>query len=657
MIESCYTIGKAKLQDLPPEESRKVFLDSQTIMPKHPFGLDESQNAYEIVVNLRPDKDQIKLELGKELIPMNRAHFFAFELLGQRSKKIYFSTNNLYYHLTSIDEMLSYIEDKLPGKFPDFRQYLASVHSQFYTTTTDGKPCLNLQKLDTHQLKAFHGYLDDAEKKFTKVKSAFLEVVSKEVCGQSRKGFANNINICSLKVDGEYFHKGQFANDYIDIVYYERFQRFFDEAEPMVQSEAVCSLCGQTKPVTGKINIPTKFYGTTDTIFFENLEKKAAYKSFASCEECYAWLMTGIDRIQQHYQETLFRVKYFLIPNIQTIKKSQNLDKQVSYIQSILNRRPSDLDKELRTHDELIDEMLRSNTRFDFLFYWLDQASFNVVEDIPDVEFQRIHNLFNTIHKLHRSFYVEFFDNPITLNSLYWLLFPNKHSHGKGKTKPDNEIYRKELIRLFGALVKGTAVQYRYLLRRFNEISHKTYYNSNKSDRVQRLLKRALDMNTLLSVFSANAKLQGSRHMNGEANSFTEIPDDKIQEFFQVHEDIYKGQQHRQGLVLLGALMNSILYKQQQEEKSATVLDKLNFDGIPVRRLSTFINEISEYLKLYDEYRFNAVRHAVMIDRLQGIENSSLTKDEVVFYILTGISLGKYIGIEAAHEKQAEEDL
>ncbi|MCF7803752.1 MAG: type I-B CRISPR-associated protein Cas8b/Csh1 [Candidatus Marinimicrobia bacterium] len=649
MIESCYSIGKAKLQDLPPEESRKAFLDSQTIMPDHPFGLDESQNAYEIVVNLLPDKDQIKLELGKELIPENRTDFFAFELLGQRSKKIYFCTNNLYYHLTSIDEMLSYLDDKLSGKFPDFRQYIESIHSQFYTTTTDGKSCLNFQKLDSGQLKSFHGYLGDAEDKFTKVKSAFLELVSKDIYGQTRKGFANNINICSLKVDGKYFHKGRFARDYIDVVYYERFQRFFQDTEPMVQSEAVCSLCGQTKPVTGKINIPTKFYGTTDTIFFENLEQKSAYKSFASCEECYSWLMTGIDHTQQHFQDTLFRVKYYLIPNVQTIKKSQNLDAQVSYIQSILNYRSSDLHEELRSHDKLIDEMLTTNTRFDFLFYWLDQASFNVVESIPDVEFQQFHSLFGTIRNLHQTFYINLFDTPITLNSLYWLLFPNRFSHGKN---PDSEIYRKELVRLFGSLVKGAPVQYRYLLRRFNDIFHKTYH---KNERDLGILKRPLDMNILLSVFSANAKLQGSRQMNGEAKIFTEIPDDEIQKFFEVHENIYKGQPHRQGLVLLGSLMNGILYKQQQENKSSTVLDKLNFDGMPVRRLSTFVNEISEYLKLYDEYRYNTLRHAAMIDRLQGIENSSLTKDEVVFYILTGISLGKYIGIEAAREKQAEE--
>lgn len=417
----------------------------------------------------------------------------------------------------------------------------------------------------------------------------------------------------------------------------------------MVQAEAVCSLCGHEKQITGKVSIPTKFYQTTNSTFFENLDQKSAYKSFASCEECYRWLMTGIDHVQQNYQSTLFRVKYFLLPVNIGHGNTNAPDRYVSYIQNLLNKRPSGLTEELQSHSDLIDELVFTNQRFDFLFYWLDQASFNVIENIPDVEYKNIQSIFNTIADLHNKLYVALFENPITLNSLYWLLFPNRQSHGKN---PDSEIYRKELIRLFGALVKGTPVQYQYLLRRFNDIFHKTYY---QSDRNLKILKRTLDMNILLSVFSNNAKLHGSKQMIGEKQSFTTIPDDEVQRFFNAHEDIYKTQPHRQGLVLLGLLMNGILWKQQQEGKSSTVLDKLNFDGMPVRRLSTFINEISEYLKLYDEYRYNALRHAAMIDRLQGIENSALTKDEVVFYILTGISLGKYLGIEAARKKQAEE--
>lgn len=649
MIDSCYTIGKQKLQDLSAEESRKTFLASQTIMPERPFGLDESERAYEIVVNLQPGEDRIQLELGKELIPENRKGFFAFELLGQRSKKIYFSTNNIYYHLTSINEMRAYVDEKLDSKFPGFREYLESLYTQFFTTTSDEKSCLDMQKLVPDQRRAFDTYLGDDEPKFSKVKGAFIELTSKEIYGQSRKNFANNVNICSLKVDGEYIQSGEFTGEYIDIVYYERFQRFFHESENMVRSEAVCSLCGRKKQITGKVSIPTKFYQTTNSTFFENLEQNSAYKSFASCEECYRWLMAGIDHVQQNYQNTLFRVNYFLLPKNIGHGNTNTSDRYVSYIQNLLNRRPSGLNEELQTHSDLIEELICSNQRFDFLFYWLDQASFNVIENITDVEYKNIQSIFDTIADLHSKLYVDLFENPITLNSLYWLLFPNRQSHRKN---PDNEIYRKELIRLFGALVKGAPVQYQYLLRRFNVIFHNTYY---QNDRNLKILKRALDMNILLSVFSKNANLHGSKQMNGEKQSFTNIPDDEVREFLNAHQDIYRDQPHRQGLVLLGLLMNGILWKQQQEGKSSTVLDKLNFDGMPVRRLSTFINEISEYLKLYGEYRYNALRHAAMIDRLQGIENSALTKDEVVFYILTGISLGKYLGIEAAREKRAEE--
>jgi CRISPR-associated protein Csh1 len=101
--------------------------------------------------------------------------------------------------------------------------------------------------------------------------------------------------------------------------------------------------------------------------------------------------------------------------------------------------------------------------------------------------------------------------------------------------------------------------------------------------------------------------------------------------------------------------MNQVLKEQQKENKSANILDKLSFDGMPVRRVKKFTKDITEILNIYDKYNVNQLLHAQMIDRLQGIENSSLNKDEVVFYILSGLSFGRYLGHKYYNNKKGDE--
>ena len=61
-------------------------------------------------------------------------------------------------------------------------------------------------------------------------------------------------------------------------------------------------------------------------------------------------------------------------------------------------------------------------------------------------------------------------------------------------------------------------------------------------------------------------------------------------------------------------------------------------------------------MKNYDEYHFNAATHAAMMDRLTGIENSHVKNHEVVFYLLTGLSLGRYIGITESKKQKSKEE-
>ena len=647
MIKSFQDIGKLQLEGLSDSEKRKKFLETQTILPNEPKSDNEDADKYrEIIINLNLDDEEIEIKSGVELYEENREQFFGFDLLGRRSKKIYFTCNNLYYHLLTVPQMIDYIDDKFAeGEYDKFVNFLKDVKNSFYTT--DGKK--SFLKIDCFKdsiTDKLTEYLEGKEINHKNVRNILKEYVSKDISGSTRKNFANNLNIFSLKINDQYITETEFDDDYIDIVYFERQGRFFDESEKLVKKHALCGTCNEKKKVTGKIDIPTKFYVTSSPYFFENLNDNNAYKSFGICQECYQEVMVGIGKVEQDYFGRLFnRLRYYVIPkNIGDLKHQ---DRALTIIQDILADRPQ---KDEDHFEKLKNLKKKEDFKLDFLFWRPDQASFIVLDFIDDVSYEDLKMIFRSLRDINQDtfgYQADTRNYKIYLNDLYWLLFPNYRSHNN----PDPKLYRKEMLNLLDSIMKGKEIDYNYLIRKFINILNKRYYFNKKNEK--EVITHPLKMNLMLSWLNKITNLKGGFKVI-EGNSLTEIEHEDIKKFFEVHSDTYENNSYRQGLFLLGILMNQVLKEQQKENKSANILDKLSFDGMPVRRVKKFTKDITEILTIYDKYNVNQLIHAQMIDRLQGIENSSLNKNEVVFYILSGLSFGRYLGHKYYNKKGDE---
>lgn len=639
MLETAYKLGNIILPAEGAERTKK-FLETQTIVPNTNTE-SNGGNLYEIIINLNTQEDQIEVKLGKELGKDLRSDLMGFKLMGKAGRKIYFTTNNLNYHLKTIGDAFAYLNDKksqMKGDLDDFLSYLEKLRDQFcQKSSKKNEVILNLEKLVPSLYQAFKTSVKDKEK-INPEKELEILVVNEVLRGT--RNDLNRINIFSLTIDGHRPHDPSFdfQEEYLQMLEYERVERFFHPKEKLTKSDGICSYCKEKKMITGKIDFPTKFFITDKPTYFENLNYKNAYRSFAICKNCYQNLMAGIDKIQQDFSDNLFNVNYFLIPksHYDLNGDGHSLEEKVILINDILKEKNTSFDQNVQKHKKLLEELKSENLSFDFFFYWKDQAAFNVAEVIPDVEFHHIEQLRETLDKINNASIYTSRKHSVNLNSIKLLLFPNEHSH----SRPDPALFRKELLQILRALLKGGNVSYRSLIHKNLFITKKSWFKGNKD---YRSIDKPLQLHVLFSLFNRYTHFHGL-NKNHNYMAYTEIPDENLQAFFNTHPEVYAKHPQRQGLVLLGALMNQILQKQRKQNKSSTILDKLNFDGIPPKRVLPFANEIGEYLKVYQVFYPNTLKHAAMQDRIQDIENSGLSKDEVVFYILTGVSLSSYFG-------------
>jgi len=540
LIKSFQEIGSLQLKGLSDSEKRKKFLKTQTILPNEPSIENEDADKYrEVIINLNLDNDEIEIKSGDELYEKNREQFFGFDLLGRRSKKIYFTCNNLYYHLLTVPQMLDYIDDKFKeDKYKEFSSFLEELKDIFYNTN-DKKSFLKLEKFKDKIVNKLTEYLGDKETTHKNMQNVLEEYVSKDILGSTRKNFVKNLNIFSLKINDEYLTETKYSDDYINVVYFERQARFFDDSEKMVKEYALCGICNEKKQITGKIDIPTKFYVTSSPYFFENLNDNNAYKSFGICQKCYQEVMVGISKVKQDYYGRLFnKLRYYIIPK--NIDDNKNYDKTMKLIKDIFADRPRG-DKD---HFEKLKNIKKHNFKMDFLFWRPDQASFIVLDSIDDVSYNDIITIFKTLRKINQYTYSpesDVHNYMLYFNDLYWLLFPNYRSHNN----PDPKLYRKEILNLFDSLMKGKDIDYNYLIRKFMNILNKRYYFSKKNEK--EVITHPLKMNLMLSWLNQITNLKGGYTVR-EGSSLTEIEQDDIRDFFEVHADTYENNFSRQGL-------------------------------------------------------------------------------------------------------------
>lgn len=621
-----------------PGFKRIDLLKALTYSPRHEYTYkNDTKSVFEILINLKKN-GKIELKKGKEIDLDNKENYFAFRVgSSQGINRINFTTNNLEYHLFQTLEHTCRKLEAMGKNYKSFYDYIKKTKEKFYKIkkNKEGKPFYYLNYIGLENpdyVKFIKTELENKKLTKTVIANAYKKLISEKILGIALGEF-KYFDTFTILLDGKRIQKTEFREQYFDLIYDQRINRFFEEKECAIKDK-VCHICGGKKArLTGKIDIPTKFYITDKISFFENLQKKNAYKSFTICEDCYKNLLIGISIIQKELSSKFNRINYYIIPkNTQKIHYKKEDFKLLK--KKVLLRNPKNLRDFFEKYKRLIERMKNENIRFDLLFFAKSKNEFIVLKYVPDVAFKNVEKINREIIDANNIKLLSELGTVFDFNAIYYLLFPNKSSH----SKVDVKAYRKELLDIVEKIYLLRKIKMNLLIRKFNFIFKKTLRKKGKFPYL-----KAIHMNLLLLIFKKLELLEGDVEMEG--TSLTKIGNKYILDYFKAHEAVYGNNEHKKGLFLLGYLINQILRWQSKNN----FLGKLNFDGVKPGNVTRLVADVVESLKNRTDkngrslFDLNSKEIAWMFDRLEGIEKSKLSRDEVLFYILSGIAFSRYL--------------
>ena len=424
MINLFKTLGecvlrKAGYYDIEDDtKKRKLFLDFQTMVPIPRKEDDQVVNA--ISLDFDTKKRTFDFVLDKELSIENREYFFAFSVGSSNDKKKFLSTNNMScFYSKFITDSIVYVEDRrkkakskqwfLDNISQDYDELLKQIREAFYLETEQknkkayilNKDCIDPDKKDS--LIKIEEKLLEQQKDKTKqipVDVLYNSLINKEFYNKDSKKSEDFTSIILAKIDGKHILECEKHRDsYINLVYYDLFERFFVEKG---KADKICHICGEKSNVVGDVPLLMKFYGTTNNLFFENLKNTEAYKSFSVCKPCLMKISTGMKFTSTDFKDYLLDNVCYLIPEID--KDERDFDKKYRRVFKLLRSNKGYMN-DINIIDGLLQQANRKNFMFNLLFFDSPPGSqvFDIIKYISSVGYKNLSEKLKLFDKTNKE--------------------------------------------------------------------------------------------------------------------------------------------------------------------------------------------------------------------------------------------------------------
>ena len=665
MINNFKTIGNNVLthdgyfqEDLLEEEKNIIYIRRQTLVPRR------KKNALEraVCINFDLDNQTFKFSLDKEIDSdqETRNHFNAFKLGAPKDKKKFLITNNIdCFYNKVFSESKEYIEAKLMrSTTPQFQwfeknikdeyvKFLSTILNIFYFQV-DQNYYLNPDNLIQEQKEIYNRIKISLETQTTRqisVEEMYHRLINKLYLNRDSKNSDKFPSIFMARFNGKLITEiDSLKNSYLNIVFYDLFKRFFIEEKPC---KSHCHICATDTNVIGKIPLPMKFYGVTNELFFQNLSNKNAMRSFAICENCLRDILTGMRYVQDDLRDYLFDMNCIVIPELPD--GSEFVGNEYKSILRIIKKEKKGYQDDIQELKALQRRCSKQHLKFNLMFYFQDKQAFDILRYISNIDLGGFIKKLKFFDYYSSSYSLSVLNDALTFMDMRYYLF----SSFKSDKNPDYKVFGKALLNFIESFFNNEKISYHQIIHSFIKIFKKRLHNKMTSN---------ADLNIspfktiiFLTILSDLHLLKGAGMKQGA--SITEVLKKEYVDFFETHKAVYKDNNYRQGLFLLGTIVSKINYAQSKGERKKTILSKLNYEALSARRVPQFLNKIRDFASIYKGKFYEEVGiWGNITDRLQGIETSGMKSDEVIFYILSGFSYDEYLGKKFGMNKKNQDN-
>lgn len=660
MIEAIRRIGKIKRRELDKDNFKEGFLQELSNPIKihyEKWSKEDKENKpisiKKIILNLDLKTKEIKIKCDEDLSSEKQ---LVFSPASPNGGKINFNTNNLKYYIeNTIPDLIRFIEEKIPNpeKYRKFIDYLKKYRDVFY------------KKFEKKDKKG-------------KVRYAFLLnfdlVKDKEDCENFEEVVLRKLNIPKrdfksyktffLYLDDKNVLNNKFKRDFLEIKYFQLVESFFEVKKKGkgVKEEKYFHLKDIKDKITNNIDILTKFYMTDKSTFFENFDKKNAYKSFSVNQKTYEELLLGVNEIWNSLNFYFAGLRYLLVPKSEDFL--EDLEDNIKIIGEDLKK----IEGNKKEYQKLEEISGIKDWSFDMLFYGKDQSAFNIFKIINDLSYFNLTEILKVLREIDNKSDIRDTPNKKLEENGYpkrYFAFNLNQFWGSiyawttiGKFKDKQVLYRTEFLDYLDCIYNRRKIKQGKLIKKILLNLKKHHYNKRNIF--------PLILNSFNSlIFLLKLDLIKNKKMEKEKKIFSEELSNKdIESFFEDYPEVFGNNLEngieKQGLILLGYLVNQVIFSQGNRSKN--FINKINFDGIKKDKLNSFILEVIEFLNIYSKndkplIGWNKKIILGMQERLINITKSILTREEITYYILFGNFLGAYIGIKKGTQKEDESNI
>jgi CRISPR-associated protein Csh1 len=410
-----------------------------------------------------------------------------------------------------------------------------------------------------------------------------------------------------------------------DCAVFRRALSYFEDRkrEGSLEIDKICSICGHQKDEVSGITDVFKFYTVDKPGFITGgFDKALAWKNFPVCSDCKIMLEKGKEYLESKLNFKFYGLNYLLIPKLlfgdeRKLEELLDIITNASQEVSLSERKKETIASE---EDEILELLGKANDflTLNFLFIQRQQSAERILLYIEDVFPSRIRTIFDAKAEVDKAFGEKF--NFGKLREFFMK---------SDETRRERDL-DKYFLDIIDAIFRGKKINFSFLVKFYMAAIRREFFKEKiKQELGHFLIKDAMMNNMFLETLKV-ISFQEAKEM--EKSIFDQ--------FFSYYGKSLATPE-KKGLVLLGALAQMLLNRQQADRGSKPFMKKLKSFKMEEKDIRGLLPQIQNKLEEYDSFdrgKRLIAEEASKYLLMSGI-NWRMSVDEINFYFACGMNL------------------